>query len=231
MAKPQDITRQATDIVVPLTWAELGAATEPAAGKKDTGWLANGIVDSAELNWLDRQPQRWLRALFSRYPQASEGLMSSWLVRNGVWADGINPLEGFTSDTGKLDPLAADVWLDPDETGDAVRLQVYVSKASPHLFPANQDTYIFAPIDVIDPPSVSDADLTYISVAVGNPAPTSLAKVGPDNTATAQSAPSVSAATWCGSLPVCSSKPFVAQQTRASAPSNGRIAISVLRRP
>ena len=58
-------------------------------------------------------------------------------------------------------------------------------------------------------------------MAVGNPAPTSRAKVGPDSTATARCDPSTSRATWWGSRPVSSSKPLVAQASRMSGVRSG----------
>jgi len=174
VTEPQDITRNPDDSVVPVTWAEGGAVTEPSAGKKDVGWAAADVVDKETINWTNREPMRWLRALYSRYPQASEGLMTSWLVRNGAWSDnGVGALDGFLSDTsGGANVFAADVWANPPDidTG-AVRVQVSVSKASPATFSASRDNYVFVPIDMISPPTVSVAELTITAVSIGDPAP------------------------------------------------------------
>ncbi len=67
-------------------------------------------------------------------------------------------------------------------------------------------------------------------MAVGSPAPTSFAKVGPDNTAPAR-APSTSLATWCGSMPVAISNPLVAQAMRVSLPKCGLMFCRVARKP
>src|SRR6185436_9828363 len=53
------------------------------------------------------------------------------------------------------------------------------------------------------------------AIAVGRPWPTSFANVGPESTAIGTPGPSTSLATWCGSLPLDSSKPLLAQATRA----------------
>jgi hypothetical protein len=53
-------------------------------------------------------------------------------------------------------------------------------------------------------------------MAVGKPAPTSFAKVGPESTAPGRG-PNISLATWCGSSPVAISKPLVAHATRLRA--------------
>ncbi len=50
-------------------------------------------------------------------------------------------------------------------------------------------------------------------MAVGSPAPTSRANVGPDSTAMRRPGPSTSRATWCGSFRLPCSKPLVAQAT------------------
>jgi len=67
-----------------------------------------------------------------------------------------------------------------------------------------------------------------IVIAVGSPAPTSLANVGPDSTAVGLG-PRTSRATSCGNSPVDSSKPFVAQATRVSGCSFGASSASVAR--
>ncbi|PCS23122.1 hypothetical protein BTN49_1117 [Candidatus Enterovibrio escicola] len=54
-------------------------------------------------------------------------------------------------------------------------------------------------------------------MAVGIPAANSLAKVGPDNTASGTLLPNCSRATSCNKRPVLDSRPFVAQHTRESA--------------
>src|SRR5688572_28865472 len=72
-----------------------------------------------------------------------------------------------------------------------------------------------------DRANASSGDAT--AIAVGRPWPTSFAKVGPDSTATGTAGPSTSWATWWGSLPVESSKPLLAQATRAFGPSSGLI--------
>lgn len=172
MPEIQEIPRNPDDSVVSLTWAEGGSATEPSAGRKDTGFLSLDVVSEEEMNWLSRDPMRFVRALYGRYPNASEALFTSWLVRNGVWANGINPLEGFLSDSLVTDSLVADVWVNPPDidTG-ATRVQVSVPKASPHTFPATRDTYVFVPVDLLVPPTATTADLTFLDVPVGDPAP------------------------------------------------------------
>ncbi len=66
-------------------------------------------------------------------------------------------------------------------------------------------------------------------MAVGKPSPTSRAKVGPESTAMGTAGPSTSCATWCGSLPVASSKPLLAHAMRARGPSIGLICCSMRR--
>lgn len=173
MADPQDITRQPDDSLVPLTWAEGGIATEPSAGRKDTGTLAGDALAAAELNWLSQEPMRWLRALWSRYVDGSDLLFSSWLTRNGVWSStGVPAFDGFLSDVAGIDSKVADVWIDPAsiDTG-GVQVQVQVAKASPHTFTASKDTYVFVPVSSIAPPTITEPELTFLEVNVGDPAP------------------------------------------------------------
>jgi hypothetical protein len=54
-------------------------------------------------------------------------------------------------------------------------------------------------------------------IAVGRPAASSLAKVGPEITASGIASPSASRATSCSRRPVSASRPFVAQTTRIRA--------------
>ena len=65
-------------------------------------------------------------------------------------------------------------------------------------------------------------------MAVGRPAPTSRANVGPDSTATRRS-PSTSRATWCGSCRLPCSKPLVAHATCISWVSSGASCVSSAR--
>lgn len=171
MAEPQEIPRNPNDSYVLLTWAEGGAVNEPTSGKKNTGWIAE-VVDKETLNWTSRDAMRFTRAIVARYPQAAEGFFTSWLVRNGVWANGFGALEGFLSDALVTDSLVADVWLDPaDIDTGAVRIQVSVPLASPFTFIANRDTYVFVPIDVVVPPTATLADLIFLDVPVSDPPP------------------------------------------------------------
>lgn len=172
MTEPQEIPRNGDDSYVVLTWAEGGNKVEPSLGKKGTGWQSGDVVDEDTINWTSYATMQFVRALVSRYPQASEALFTSWLVRNGVWANGLNPLEGFLSDAAVTDSLVADVWVNPPsiDTG-AIRIQVSVAKATPWVFPASRDTYVFVPVDVTVPPTATNADLTFTSVPIGDPAP------------------------------------------------------------
>ena len=102
MAEPQDSTLQPDGSVVPLTWAETGSAVEPSAGRKGTGEIPGDIYTSDEHNWLTREGYRWLRALFSRYPKASELFFASWLppTGGGIWStNGVGALEAMLKST------------------------------------------------------------------------------------------------------------------------------------
>jgi hypothetical protein len=68
-----------------------------------------------------------------------------------------------------------------------------------------------------------------IVIAVGSPATTSRAKVGPESTATSRPEPSTSRATSFGRRPDSTSKPFVAQHRRWPGASSGRICVSSAR--
>src|SRR5258708_143044 len=63
-------------------------------------------------------------------------------------------------------------------------------------------------------------------MAVGRPAPTSLAKVGPDNTAPGR-LPKTWRAIWCGNRPVAISNPLVAHAMRVPGSKSGLMLSSV----
>ena len=65
-------------------------------------------------------------------------------------------------------------------------------------------------------------------MAVGRPAPTSLANVGPDNTAPGLE-PKICRATWCGNMPLSASKPLVAQAIRVREFKDGLMLSRVAR--
>ena len=66
-------------------------------------------------------------------------------------------------------------------------------------------------------------------MAVGSPAPTSRANVGPDRTAPGRG-PNTSSATSCGNSPLLISKPLLAQAMRAWSSSRGWMRRSVGRK-
>ena len=65
--------------------------------------------------------------------------------------------------------------------------------------------------------------LAASEIAVGRPAASSLAKVGPEITASGISSPSASRATSCSRRPVSASRPLVAHTSRASERISGLI--------
>lgn len=167
MAEPQDFPRAADDSFVIQSWAEAGTAVEPSAGRKATGWVAGDVVTEGELNWLDREPMRTIRAVNSRAVTTSR-LFGSWVSLNGYWDNGPNPLEGYLSD-GAAASRVADVYVD---TGSgAVLMQVTVPLASPNLFSASRTHWIAVPYSSIAPPKVTLAELSIQAVALNAPDP------------------------------------------------------------
>ena len=167
MAEPQDFPRAADDSFVIQSWAESGTAVEPSAGRKATGWVAGDVVTEGELNWLDREPMRSIRAVNSRAVTTAR-LFGSWVSLNGYWDNGPNPLEGYLSD-GAAASRVADVYVDTG-TG-AVLMQVTVPLAAPNLFSASRTHWIAVPFSSIAPPKVTLAELSIQVVGLGNPDP------------------------------------------------------------
>jgi hypothetical protein len=172
MSTPEEYPRQPTGRAVDITWAESpGQAIEPTPAKKLAGWNAGDVVDKGTRNWADQAPMRAARSVFSQHPTA-EKLFTTWLARHGIWSnDAMPPLQGFLSDgPAGVNTLVCDLWADPNGTG-AVRVQVNVPKATPTTFVATRDTFVFSPIDSLEPPTIAGTELSYIDVPVGDPQP------------------------------------------------------------
>jgi hypothetical protein len=173
MAEPQDITLNPDGTIVNLTWAEEGAASEPSDGRKDTGLILGDMPPPDDWNWPSREVMRWLRAMWSRYPKVSEAMFGSWMppLDFGIWADvPLSPLDVFLTDSGGVNSVAAQVWVDPDDAG-AVRVQVKVPLADPQTLVASRDNYVFVPNTMVAPPTVPRGELAFLDVPIGNPAP------------------------------------------------------------
>lgn len=174
MADPvQDIPRYATNEVVDLHWAEnVGAAVEPIAGRKDTGYLTNDVVTRQEINWLSRDPMRFIRAVVARFPNASEAMFASFMPPGdfGIWQNAVNPLDVYLTDSGGVDSIVADVWVDPDDEG-ATRVQVNVPLGDPQTLVATRDTFVYVPNTMTAPPVVSRPEVTFLDVPINDPAP------------------------------------------------------------
>jgi hypothetical protein len=173
MASPQDITLNPDGSVVKLQWAESGSASEPSSGRKATGLEIGDEPPPDDFNWPHREAMRWLRAMFSRYPKASDAFFASWMPAGdfGIWVDtGINDLDVFLSNSGAVSSVVADVWVDPPiyDTG-AVRVQVSVPLAEPQSLPPLSDVYVYVPIDLVAPPTVSRTELAFLAVPIGDP--------------------------------------------------------------
>jgi hypothetical protein len=174
VADPENVPRYPTGQIDQGTWAELGTATEPVSGKQDTGYTPGNVVTSAELNWLIQNGFRFDRASFSRMPVASELFFGSWFppVDCGIWQDAVNPLDVYLTDSGGVDSIVADVWVDPISVSTgAVRVQVNVPLGDPQTLVANRDTYVYVPAAMLVPPLVSRAEVTFLNVPINDPQP------------------------------------------------------------
>jgi cytoskeletal protein CcmA (bactofilin family) len=182
MADPQDFPLNPNGSVTVHSWAELGAASEPSSGRKDTGMVDGEVYAEDDVNWPAREAMRIARALFSRFPKASDALFGSWMPAGdfGIWVDGPGALEVYLSDSGLVDSIVADVWIDPaDVDTGAVRVQVTVPLAGPQTLVASRDTYVFVPNTMITPPAVTRPELSFLDVPIGDPAPATPAGMVP----------------------------------------------------
>lgn len=154
------------------------APTEPTSGRKDSGISPGDIGNPVEINWLHKTGGEFGRSALAEHLRTTSAFGSSWLdpgdmfpapVGLGTWSDtGVGPLEGFLSDATGVATRVVDIWLDPLGNG-ATGLQVRVSSATPALFVASSDNYVF--VDLTEAIAQVGAGVTILSVPNGNPQP------------------------------------------------------------